>query len=94
MANYTVGDTVKWNWGNGTGTGTVETIYEKKITRTLQSTTSMTNHDHDAPGHSHVPRTEFKIAIAVLLTGSFMFAEVIGGVVSGSLALIADAVTC
>lgn len=51
----------------------------------------MTNHDHDAPGHSHVPRTEFKIAIAVLLTGSFMFAEVIGGVVSGSLALIADA---
>tara|TARA_R110002111_G_scaffold44521_1_gene80746 strand:+ start:67 stop:231 length:165 start_codon:yes stop_codon:yes gene_type:complete len=54
----------------------------------------MTNHDHDAPGHSHMPKTEFKIAIAALLTGSFMFAEVTGGVVSGSLALIADAVTC
>ena len=51
----------------------------------------MANHDHDAPGHSHMPKTEFKIAIAALLTGSFMFAEVIGGVVSGSLALIADA---
>lgn len=51
----------------------------------------MSSHDHDEPGHSHVPKNERKLAIAALLTGGFMFAEVIGGVVSGSLALIADA---
>jgi len=49
------------------------------------------NHDHDAPGHSHVPKNERKIALAALLTGGFMVAEVVGGIVSGSLALIADA---
>ncbi len=51
----------------------------------------MDNHDHDAPGHSHVPKNERKIALAALLTGGFMVAEVVGGIVSGSLALIADA---
>lgn len=51
----------------------------------------MTDHDHSEQGHSHVPKNERKIAIAALLTGSFMFAEVFGGIVSGSLALIADA---
>ena len=51
----------------------------------------MSSHNHDEPGHSHVPKNERKLAIAALLTGGFMFAEVIGGVVSGSLALIADA---
>lgn len=45
-------------------------------------------HGHD---HSHVPKNEKKIAIAAALTGAFMVAEVVGGVVSGSLALIADA---
>ncbi len=47
--------------------------------------------DHAGHAHSHVPKNEKKIAIAAGLTGLFMFAEVIGGVVSGSLALIADA---
>ncbi|SFE52905.1 cobalt-zinc-cadmium efflux system protein [Sulfitobacter brevis] len=51
----------------------------------------MSDHNHDEPGHSHVPKNERKLAIAAILTGGFMFAEVIGGVVSGSLALIADA---
>ncbi len=55
----------------------------------------MSDHNHDGHsnehGHSHVPKNERKIAIAAALTGSFMFAEVIGGVISGSLALIADA---
>lgn len=46
------------------------------------------DHSHD---HSHVPKNEKKIAIAAVLTGGFMLAEVVGGVVSGSLALIADA---
>ncbi len=50
-------------------------------------------HDHVDHGHdhSHIPRNETKIAIAAAMTGVFMLAEVIGGVISGSLALIADA---
>lgn len=48
-------------------------------------------HDHGGHGHSHVPQNESKIAIAAALTGAFMIAEIVGGVVSGSLALIADA---
>jgi cobalt-zinc-cadmium efflux system protein len=45
-------------------------------------------HDH---GVEATASNERKIAIAAVLTGSFMLAEVFGGIVSGSLALIADA---
>ena len=48
-------------------------------------------HGHGHAGHSHVPTNERKLAVAALLTGGFMVAEVVGGVVSGSLALLADA---
>ncbi len=53
-------------------------------------------HDHSGHGHgghehSHIPKNETKIAIAAALTGTFMVAEVVGGIISGSLALIADA---
>lgn len=51
--------------------------------------------EHDRAGHSHAPQVgrdnERRIFIAMLLTGSFMVAEVVGGLLSGSLALIADA---
>lgn len=51
-------------------------------------------HDHGS-GHSHAPKVsagnQRRVGLAALLTGSFMFAEVVGGVVSGSLALLADA---
>ena len=47
-------------------------------------------HDHGFKGHSH-GANERQIAIAAVLTGSFMIAEVVGGLVSGSLALLADA---
>ena len=51
-------------------------------------------HDH-GPGHSHAPKVsagnQRRVGLAALLTGSFMLAEVVGGVVSGSLALLADA---
>ena len=52
------------------------------------------SHDH---GHSHAhassgsDRNERRMGLAALITGAFMFAEVAGGIVSGSLALIADA---
>jgi cobalt-zinc-cadmium efflux system protein len=55
------------------------------------------NHDHGAHehghGHSHAhgAGNERAIGIAAILTGGFMLAEVAGGLISGSLALIADA---
>ena len=53
------------------------------------------SHEHEHAGHSHAPEVsadnERRIFIAMLLTGGFMVAEVIGGLLSGSLALIADA---
>lgn len=30
------GDTVVWDWGNGTGSGTVQKVYTQKITRTIK----------------------------------------------------------
>ncbi|ODT67874.1 MAG: zinc transporter ZitB [Pelagibacterium sp. SCN 63-23] len=51
--------------------------------------------DHDHEGHSHTPKVsagnERAVLIGLTLTGTFMVAEVVGGVLSGSLALIADA---
>ncbi|MCB1386809.1 MAG: cation transporter [Nitratireductor sp.] len=51
------------------------------------------HHHHGEPsgGHGHVPKSETGIAIAAVLTGAFMLAEIAGGLLSGSLALIADA---
>jgi cobalt-zinc-cadmium efflux system protein len=45
------------------------------------------DHDHD---HPHAAN-ERSVAIAAALTGGFMVAEVVGGVLAGSLALLADA---
>ncbi len=57
--------------------------------------------DHgQGPGHGHAPgqrhdhaagANQRRIGIAALLTGGFMFAEAIGGILTGSLALVADA---
>lgn len=49
MASYNVGDTVKWNWGNGTGTGKIEKTYTQKITRKLQGTEVTRNGSDDDP---------------------------------------------
>ena len=50
-------------------------------------------HDHGAHDHHHGgdERNERRIAIAALLTGGFMGVELVGGILAGSLALIADA---
>ena len=48
-----------------------------------------------AQGHSHgggAGRNERRVAIGACLTAGFMIAEIVGGLISGSLALIADAV--
>jgi len=51
----------------------------------------LADHHGHGHGHSHGSGNEKALAIAALLTGGFMVAEVFGGIVSGSLALIADA---
>ena len=52
------------------------------------------SHAHGHHGHSHSHAGEnnrTRVGIAALLTGLFMIAEVAGGLISGSLALLADA---
>ncbi|MGI9423152.1 MAG: cation diffusion facilitator family transporter [Hyphomicrobiaceae bacterium] len=51
----------------------------------------MKRHAHGAHGHVHGAGNERAVGIAALLTGGFMLVEVVGGVISGSLALLADA---
>ena len=55
----------------------------------------MTHHDHRHHHHGAEPPQDAAsaraVGIAALLTGGFMVAEVVGGLVAGSLALIADA---
>lgn len=56
-------------------------------------------HDHDHHGHGHAHHhhaavsesNERRVLIAAVLTGAFMVAELVGGLVTGSLALLADA---
>jgi len=45
-------------------------------------------HDH---AHGHNDRNQRRVIAALCLTGAFMFVEVVGGLLSGSLALLADA---
>ncbi len=51
-------------------------------------------HRHDE-GHAHVSHADSgnlkRVLIALVLTGAFMIVEVVGGIISGSLALLADA---
>ena len=51
--------------------------------------------DHGNGGHCHTPKVNasnrWRVGLAALLTGAFMLAEVAGGLISGSLALLADA---
>lgn len=48
-------------------------------------------HSHGPGGHSHGSSDKGRVLIAALLTGGFMIAEAVGGFITGSLALIADA---
>ncbi len=54
----------------------------------------MSHDHHDGHGHGHGHHhaaSARAVGIAALLTGGFLIAEVVGGLVSGSLALLADA---
>jgi len=41
--------------------------------------------------HAHINSNMRRVTIALVLTGAFMIVEVVGGIISGSLALLADA---
>src|SRR5688572_23041784 len=47
-------------------------------------------HDHDAHGPNGVDRSR-RLAIALAITATFLLAEVAGGILTNSLALLADA---
>jgi cobalt-zinc-cadmium efflux system protein len=47
-------------------------------------------HDHHGHSHAHAAN-ERSVGIAATLTGGFMLAEIVGGIIAGSLALLADA---
>lgn len=51
------------------------------------------NHHADDHGHAHEADESNlrRVMIALVLTGTFMIVEVVGGIISGSLALLADA---
>lgn len=52
----------------------------------------MAPHSHAyGPGHAHGSDNERRVLLALVLTASFMAVEVAGGLISGSLALLADA---
>lgn len=51
----------------------------------------MGHHHHEAHARGVDPGNERRVFWALLLTGGFMVVEVVGGILSGSLALLADA---
>jgi cobalt-zinc-cadmium efflux system protein len=64
----------------------------------LEALLAHADHDHSHAGHSHGlghvhgdTSDKKRVLIAALLTGGFMVAEAFGGIVTGSLALLADA---
>lgn len=47
--SISVGDTVKWSWGNGTGTGKVVERFTDDVTRTIDGTEVTRNATKDEP---------------------------------------------
>ena len=51
MAKYSKGDTVEWNWGNGTGSGKVDDVFTRKVTRKIDGNEVTRNADEDNPAY-------------------------------------------
>lgn len=49
MASYSEGDKVKWNWGNGTGEGKVQSVFEEKTTRKIKGSEVTRDGSKDDP---------------------------------------------
>ncbi len=51
MADYSEGDKVEWNWGNGTGSGEVVKKYTRKITLTIKGSEVTRDASEDDPAY-------------------------------------------
>ena len=52
MSNdFSKGDHVEWNWGNGTATGKVEEKFTSKVTRTIDGNEVTRNASDDEPAY-------------------------------------------
>jgi hypothetical protein len=49
MSDFKEGDSVKWNWGNGTGTGEVVKRYTRKTTLTIKGSDVPRDASDDEP---------------------------------------------
>ncbi len=49
MASISEGDTVTWEWGNGTAKGTVQSIFAEKTTRKIKGSEVTRNGSKDDP---------------------------------------------
>jgi len=46
-----IGDTVEWNWGNGTGSGKVTERFTSKVTRKISGTEVTRDASEDEPAY-------------------------------------------
>ena len=46
-----IGDSVEWNWGNGTGTGKVTERFTSKVTRTIDGNEVTRDASEDEPAY-------------------------------------------
>jgi len=51
MSRYSEGTRVKWNWGQGTAEGEIETVYTEDVTRTIKGTEVTRNASEDEPAY-------------------------------------------
>lgn len=49
MSKISEGDTVKWDWGNGSASGTVQSVFSEKTTRTIKGSEVTRNGTKDDP---------------------------------------------
>ncbi len=49
MAEFEVGEIVKWDWGNGTGTGKITERFTEKTSRSIRGADVTRNASEDAP---------------------------------------------
>lgn len=49
--SFQTGDSVTWNWGNGSGTGTIKQIYTDTVTKTIKGTDVTRNATDDDPAY-------------------------------------------
>lgn len=51
MTQYSEGDKLEWDWGNGTGTGKVTKTYTQKTTKTIKGTEVTRDASQDKPAY-------------------------------------------